>query len=130
MIQSNFQIAFKVEVLHSYFEHDICNCVQFKPGVVTQKLLKRFDFKIRNKINGFDFFVNSKNSLSVLLKYIKDVTDQTFFDFEINSSHSKFNFFTDLPVNWVGQLNYDSQADLNVYEDDLRNGNTLLLIKV
>ncbi|MDB5134940.1 MAG: hypothetical protein JWP37_1543 [Mucilaginibacter sp.] len=117
MIRSNFQLMFKVEVLHSYFEHGICNCLRFKPGATTSGLLKRFDFRIRNKINGFDFYTNSRNTITAFLKYIQTSTNQTFFDFEIESNNSNFHLFTELPVDWVGQLVYYSQADTNVYQE-------------
>jgi hypothetical protein len=117
MIRSNFQIVFKVEVLHSYFEKDVCNCLRFKPGIVTGRLLKRFDFRIRNKINGFDFYTNSRDNIAAFLQYIQTSTNQTFFDFEIENNNSNFYFFTELAVDWVGQLIYDSQADSNVYQE-------------
>ncbi len=116
MIRSNFQIAFKVEVLHSYFEKNICNCLRFKPGAITARLLKRFDFRTRNKINGFDFYTNSRDTIAAFLQYIQTSTNQTFFDFEIENNNSNFHLFTELPVDWVGQLIYDSHADSGVYD--------------
>lgn len=116
MIQSNFQILFKVEVLHSYFDQNICPCLKFNPGSVTSKLLDRFDFKCRSKINGFDLYANSRASVTAFLNYITKATNQTYFDFGIVTTNSHFNFFTDLPVDWVGQLDFDSQAASNRYE--------------
>jgi hypothetical protein len=117
MIRSNFQMMFKVEVFHSYFEQGICNCLRFKPGATTTGLLKRFDFKIRNKINGFDFYSNSRYTITAFLQYIQTSTNQTFFDFEIESNDPNFHLFTELPVDWVGQLFYDSQASVNMHQD-------------
>jgi hypothetical protein len=113
MIQSNLQIAFTVSVLHSYFEEGVCNCLQFKPGAVTQALLKRFGFGIRNRVNGFDFYVNTRDTLGAFLNYISSSMHQDFFDFDIVTNNSNFTYFTSLPVNWVGQLVYDSNAAAN-----------------
>jgi hypothetical protein len=112
MMQSNLQRAFRIEVFHSYFEGDVCKCLQFKPGVVTRKLLNRFDLTIRNHINGFDFYVNSRNSLSEFLSYLENVTTEICFDFEIETNNPKFFLFTDLPTDWMGELIYSSKATI------------------
>ena len=113
MINSSFQLVFKVEVSHTYFEKSICNCLQFSAGSDTAQLIKRFGFKLKNNTNGFDLYVNSSSALSSLLNYICKATSQTSFDFDITTNNKNFTSFTDLPVNWVGQLIYDSQASSN-----------------
>jgi len=118
MIRSNFKIVFKIDVYHSYFEQSICNCLQFTPGVATGELLKRFDFKIRSKINGFDFYINPPKELTAFLKYITETTGQTYFDFSIDTNNPKFKYFTEMPINQCGQLLYDSHADINSYDQN------------
>jgi hypothetical protein len=113
MIKTGFTIAFKIEVSHSYFKNNICTCLQFELSAATKKIFDRFGCIIRNKINGFDFYVNATNDLAALLTYIKTVTGQDHFEFDIKNKNPSFNLFTELPANWVGQLTYDSNSDGN-----------------
>jgi hypothetical protein len=115
MIRSNFQIAFSVEVSHTYFKENVCKCLQFNPGSVTRALIRRFDLRIRKRISGFDFYINTRSSLNSFLKYIGTATGQTFFDFDIVTITPAFIFFTDFPANWLGQLVYDSISASNIY---------------
>lgn len=117
MTQTNFQIAFSVEVLHSYFEKNICRCLQFQPGKITKKLIKRFALASNNKVNGFGFYINTNENLPAYLQYISSVTGETYFDFNIINHNSSFIYFTELPANQIGQLVYDSQSALNIYEE-------------
>ena len=119
MIINNMILAFKVDVFHTYFENGICSCLEFSMGNVTKNILKRFDCKISNRINGFDFYINSKNDLPLFFDYIKKTTNEIFFDFQIKSTNKYFFFFTDFPTDWVGQITYCSQADSNLLEDNI-----------
>ncbi|KQC01786.1 hypothetical protein [Pedobacter sp. Hv1] len=117
MMQNKFNIVFKVEVQHAYFEQNICDCLQFNASATTVQLFTRFDFKMRRKIDGFELYTNAQSVVS-LLQYINQVTGTTAFEFNITSSNSYFNIFTDLPINWLGQLHYDTQSALNEQQDE------------
>jgi hypothetical protein len=117
MIQNSFKIAFSVQVFHSYFDQDICSCLQFNPGAVTRQLIKRFNFKLKSKINGFDFYTSCNSAIPAFLQYISSATQQSFFDFDITTNNANFYHFTNLPVSWLGQLIYDSQAKLSTCAD-------------
>jgi len=114
MMQSNFKIVFKVETSHTYFEKNSCNCLHFEPGPVTKSLIKRFGLVIAKQVNGFEFYANPVNAVSLLLNYIKAATGATFFDFDIRWDDANFSHFTELPLNWVGQLVYDSHSAANI----------------
>ena len=109
MISSNFQLVFKLEVFHTYFDKNSCRCLEFNPGDATGTLITRFGFKMKANTNGFEFYSNSSQALDSLLTYIERATGQTYFDFDIVTNDPQFNNFTELPVNWAGQLLYDSR---------------------
>jgi hypothetical protein len=117
-MESNFKIAFKITVAHTYFEQGICNCLQFTPDDSTKKLLARFGFMTKNKVNGLELYSNSTSELQVFLNYIARVTGQGLFTFKIQTSNPNFNSFTELPTDWTGQLVYDSQSTANVHDAD------------
>jgi len=121
MTQTNHKMVFRVRVFHSYFEHNICNCLRFKPSPQTAQLQKRFGFNTRYEVNGFDFFADTNTSLTSLLQYINKATNQASFDFEIESINGAFPNFTEMPSGWLGQMRYDSKSAANYFEGDLLN---------
>jgi hypothetical protein len=127
MMQTNYQAAFSVQVLHTYFEQQVCRCLQFTPSPDTDKMMKKFDCRVRYKVNGFDLYINSKQSLGNALNYIKQVQDQTFFEFTIATNDPDFISFTDLPVDWIGTIMYDSVDVRNTQEGNIVQLNAQLI---
>src|SRR3569833_1345428 len=119
MNKSNFQIAFNVDVSHSYFEHNVCSCLQYSYGPVTRALAARFDMRIRKRVSGFGFYINTRGSLSSFLQYACAATGQTYFDFDMSATNPAFNFFTESPAGWLGTLVYDSNSVLSIRSGDI-----------
>jgi len=139
-MKTNLQIAFTISVYHSYFKDNICSCISLIPGAVTKSLLKRFDCKYNNPLNKFGFYCNCNSPISAFLNYIRKTTGTDYFDFEINTDDQNFNYFTDLPVNWVGQLIFDTRSADNRFEKNIlslreklstgNNTNSLGILKI
>jgi hypothetical protein len=135
MIKS-YQRLFQLDIFHTYFKQDICRCLEFNAEPATEQLMKRFRFLVRRQINGIGIYSNSEQSIEQLLLYIEQVTGQNSFCFEIRTNNPDFNFFTELPANWVGQIRYTSNnstiVDNNVQLNQELSGNagTLCLGKV
>lgn len=126
MNTGHYKVIFSVEVFHSYFDDNICNCLHFTPAAETLKLLNRFGFRIRNHINGFEFYCNSDQSFLIFQEYISSSTGQTEFAFEIGSDNPAFTYFTDLPSDWMGRLIYNSSDPSNLFE----NGSVSLVTRL
>lgn len=118
MIQSNFIKMFVVAVYHTFYDNNKCNCLNFTPSAKTLKVLDKFGFKINLVSNGFELFSNTKSSVSNLLDYILKTTQQDCFEFDINCSNPNFILFTELPINWLGEINYSSQDPKNQINKD------------
>lgn len=114
MMQSNFKTVFNIEILHTYFEKNICNCIGFEPCPATKSLIQRFGFVIRKQINGFELFADTRNDVTLLLNYIKTATNAACFNFDMRSTDGNFVYFTELPINYSGPLLYDSQCAKNI----------------
>ncbi|CAD0009097.1 hypothetical protein [Flavobacterium salmonis] len=112
MIQSNYIKIFTTAVYHTYFDNTKCNCLDFIANHKTEKILKRFGFKINTIYNGFDLF-STTSSLSNLFDYISKTTTQNYFEFDIRCSNPNFILFTALPINWLGEIIFDSHDDKN-----------------
>lgn len=122
MIQSNYIKLFTTAVYHTYFDNHKCNCLHFIPNNKTEKILKKFGFRINTVSNGFDLFSSTTSTLSNLLDYISKTSTQDYFEFNIKCSNPNFILFTALPVNWLGEITYASQDNKN----QINNGTVTL----
>lgn len=113
MIRSSYTRLFGLAVYHTYFENDVCTCLQFTPDENTSALLNRYGFKMRTSVNGFDFFFNGTGSAAGMLEYVAKITGQNYFEFTISSINEAFLLFTDLSVDWLGQIEFDSSSTAN-----------------
>lgn len=108
MITTSYRLLFQLSVHHTYFEGSVKDCIRFLPGKITKKLLKRFGLKIAKSINGIEVYTNSRQSNAAFFNYVSTVTSEDRFDFDIITDSSLFWSVTELPVEWLGKLNYDS----------------------
>ncbi|MEE1944514.1 hypothetical protein VRU48_05300 [Pedobacter sp. KR3-3] len=108
MITTAFKLICSVNISHSYFEDGLCKCIHFKPGKITQSLQKRFELKMVNRLGGFDLYANILQTCDVFLAYLKQISPDAFFDFEMESLRPDFVYFTAFPMGSSGKLSYDS----------------------
>ncbi|QSW89339.1 hypothetical protein J0383_00655 [Flavobacterium endoglycinae] len=113
MKQSHYIKLLNTSVYHTFYDNTKCNCLHFIPTDKTDKILKKFGFMINTVSNGFDLFANPTSTLSDTLDYISKTASQDFFEFNIKCSNPSFLLFTDLPVNFLGLVNYSSQKTQN-----------------
>ncbi len=113
MSNSQYKIIFTVGVFHSFFAHNECNCLQFVPTPETQSVLRRYGFKINPSVNGFGLYTNSTDNLENYLTYISSASGLNKFEFNIESVDADFQIYTNLPVNWQGQLLFTSNNSQN-----------------
>jgi hypothetical protein len=113
MITSTYTRLFGLAAYHTYFEKYICTCLEFTPDASTTLMLERYGFKIRKSVNGFDLFFNGSGSAAGMLEHVAGVTGQNYFAFTIDSTNEAFLLFTDLSVDWLGQLEFDSSSPAN-----------------
>jgi hypothetical protein len=114
MIQSNYIKTFGIAAYHTFFDSGKCNCLHFVPNHTTDKIFKKFGFKINHISNGLDLYSNTKSSLSDLFNYIAQTTQQNYFEFDIKCTNPNFILFTTLPINWIGAVTYSSQDPKNL----------------
>ena len=117
MIKDEFSLIFSLDVLHSFFEKGICNCLFFEPAMVSEKVMKRFGFRIRKNVNGFGLYCNTSQPLPIFFDYIKRATFENSFDFTISTNDENFWVFTDLSTGPEGQIAYSSEKVSRVDEE-------------
>ena len=103
-----YKTLLKLIVRHSFFQDEICNCIQFDPTSSSANLLSRCGIHVVNRVDGFDLMIKEdapiKDNLSSLLKD----SEESNFEFRLRATNSLFYTFTDFPVNWQGQINYST----------------------
>lgn len=112
MTAALYKLIFSLNIGHSYFENGQCNCIRFKAGKATRALQQQYGLKISNRLGGFDFYAYTLQSVDRFLAYLQGVGRDAFFDFELESQHPDFVYFTAFPVNSSGKLAYDSSRAL------------------
>jgi hypothetical protein len=113
MTQNSFTKIVGVSVFHTYFENNKCNCLHFIPIRESESVLNKFGFKINNNSNGFELFYNSTSTVSSVLDYIEKTTSIDYFEFTIKSNDANISLYTQMPINWLGQVNFSSQDTKN-----------------
>lgn len=119
MMKSNYKLILGLEVNHSYYENNVCNCLKFIPSKATAELQKKYSFIIRYQTNGFELYANTIKPAGEFLQYIIKVSEDAFFEYTITSNDSNFSLFTELPVNQQGSLNYDTGFKQNLYDKEV-----------
>lgn len=122
MMQSSFKKMFSVAVFHNYFENNKCNCLQFSPANGCKTLMLKSGLLIKISSNGFELFSNTTGSTHTLLEYIQKTSGIDYFEFDINTDNPYFILFTEIPINWLGQITYSSRDSENQHQ----NGNIQL----
>lgn len=107
-MRTAFHILFSIQVLHEYFENEICNCLVFTPTQQTLLLINKYQFKINQSNNGFSLYSSNCNTTDYL-NYITSKTDTNYFEFDVTTTNSNFNSFTDVPTDIIGQFLFSSQ---------------------
>ena len=115
-MRTRFKFVFGVQVLHTYFEGDICTCLQLRPTAATADVMARYQLKMNDRINGFEFYSGSIASLSESLQHIQRTTGLSCFEFDLINNDMAFYCFTALPMNRTVQLLYDSASVTSIPE--------------
>jgi hypothetical protein len=117
---SQFNIVFSINVFHDYFEGEKCDCLDFRPIKSTSEIMKRFGFIIKRSKNGFALYTTNTRNIQEYLNYIEKTIQQNYLEFEIDTNNDNFNYFTEIPMNWLGQLQYSSTNIVKNNNDKLQ----------
>lgn len=108
MMARKFHKLFALQVSHSYFEDGLCNWLAFVPAEDTRRLIARLRLKMVSDGSRMELYAGAESAAS-LLAYSARVFGQQCFEFRIRSLRSNFCLVTDLPMDWMGQMNYSSR---------------------
>ncbi|MEM6719501.1 MAG: hypothetical protein AAF611_09315 [Bacteroidota bacterium] len=99
---------FKVSVAHSYYASNVCECLLYEVSPETASLLTKYGMVLRKEQSGFEMYTTTSQSMETYLKYITQVSGQTAFEFLGVTTDQNFYNFTDIPMDEIGVLTYES----------------------
>ncbi|AKP52083.1 hypothetical protein [Cyclobacterium amurskyense] len=119
MSTTQYQLVFKIDVNHAYFNGGEEPDLFFNPSVSSNQSFKRLNFVVNGRKGGMDLFARSPFPLVDYLKTIVLETGIEFFDFDILSKDTSFTTYTDFPIDGLGLLKYSSDDKLNHTENEM-----------
>lgn len=117
MMKASYIKIFQVKVIHTYFNNNVCTCINIAPSKTTLEIMKRFGLSIHHQIDGISFYSNSNESYRNYLLYIETISGQKSFDFTLQSTKANFNIITDVPTDLCGLVHFDSKNASNTFSN-------------
>ena len=108
-MNNTYKILFDLQVTHTYFKSGFSEGLIYQPCESTSQLMTRYAIKILNTDRGFQLYLGEKDSISTFLKYVTKTTGSSYFEFNIRSQDQVFYQYTDLPLNDLKSLLFDSE---------------------
>ena len=103
-----YTILFDLTVTHNYFKSGFCEGLNYMPSRSTQGLMDRYNLRLQVTDRGFQFYSPRKVSLEYYLNYITKATGISSFEFDVRTLYGTFYQFTDLSLNQLGELLFNS----------------------
>lgn len=105
MIQALFQLEFK----HNYFSDGTLKNCKVVPNSQTQGIINRFSLMSTMNKSVFTFYSTSHVNTVEFLEYLDNLFDNEPFGFTLIFNADDFSLTTDLPLDWVGQIELSSK---------------------
>lgn len=119
MYSSSFNKMFSLDVMHTYFENNICKGLLYIASKETEDIIKRFSLRLKVTGTGFEFYMDAKNTIENLLNYITLATGEDSFNFNITVTNQQFYHYTNLPVNKIGVIEFSSSSGVTINKEKL-----------
>jgi hypothetical protein len=109
--------VFSISIYHTYFNNQI-DTITLIPKDATKQLFHSYGLKLIKDKHSFQFYDQSDNGFSHLLTHINESAGIDAFKFDLINTDSSFFNYTDLPINFMGNLIYSSTNTSNKIEND------------
>jgi len=108
---------FHIQLRHQYYDDTIWHHLTLKPDATTEAFLQRFRLVQRRTELGLSVYYYGTPSFASFVASLPNLLDGKTLRFYLHNSDASYLNISDLPLNWLGQLNYDSR-DVVVREGD------------
>ncbi len=101
---------FQIQVLHSYFGNGVFQQCSVMADRETNDVMYRYGLLTRMVGGVFGCYSTASGDVSDFVSYINDQLQGEPLRFFLVADEEQFAFITDLPLDWVGQLEMDSRT--------------------
>ncbi len=91
----NLQHWFTLEMLHDYFENDVCSVFKLLPMSSTQRIMKNYSIQINTMVNQYRGYIGTESSSSNIWEALETIDDLYF---QLINTDSYFDNYTDVPT--------------------------------
>ncbi len=107
-MESTYTSLFSLTVTHTYFQSGFCEGLNYEPAASTRELMDKYNLRLQLNEQGFQFYAPRKASIEAYLDYISRATGVLSFQFKVTPLYGVFYQFTDVSVNELGELLFNS----------------------
>lgn len=113
-----YQKIATLSLRHSYYKDGYCQSLLVRPIGQTQAMLERYGMGWRRVHAGFCELILSHPRPVELLSYL--APEYHYFEFSLHLEDEVFFRVTELPLNWLGQLFFETDASSDANENPIR----------
>ena len=107
---------FTVDLRHNYYCNGVMHGMSLVPDDNTQQFFKRYHLISHQQHGVYSVYYNGRTSYRQFMLHLDRLMDQTALRFILVSAITNFYLMSDLPINWLGDLDFSS------HEQDLSYG--------
>jgi len=104
--------------LHSFFKDGKARMLNYKASAETEQIIRNRGLYIKDNDNGFTLYSSNNESKNEIFNYLYTTLEIESLEFEITSTDPLFFNYTELPLNWVGQITYSTSSETTGKSDN------------
>ncbi|MEM6685395.1 MAG: hypothetical protein AAF617_06320 [Bacteroidota bacterium] len=112
-MSTTYTSLFKLSVAHSYYASGLCECMRYEATQETNSIFQKYGMLLRIEQSGFEVYTTTNQALETYLNYVSQVSQQTAFVFSGIVTDANFHNFTNVPMDEIGVLSYESDQTLS-----------------
>ncbi|MCG8574695.1 MAG: hypothetical protein MI810_07410 [Flavobacteriales bacterium] len=113
----------EVKISHSYFDLEMTYPIQLKLSAATEQWVSKYGFTVTYfRDNIIRLYTQNSGDLKDRFQYVEKITGENAFVFELVTEENSFYQYTDVPVNELGRLVFNSNEGTKVDEGQIDLG--------
>lgn len=100
---------FEIRLFHQYYDNGVMQNIRLKPDRATQAFVDRYRLIARQAPGTYTLHYFGSSTASAFTQSLNQLLNGRPLIFDLLNNDNGFSVFTDLPVNWCGQLEYSSR---------------------
>lgn len=108
---------FNIQIRHTYFSDGVFHTCEVIADSNTEKIISSYELMSSMEGGIFGLYTSCAGDAVGLLEYLNEQLRGEPLRFLLTADESSFVFITDLPLDWVGQIEFSSRSGVRKVED-------------